>query len=439
MAWLKRAKRPELPEGAVTSTGGFPPVGAGADLAWFWSAISAGMVTGAVPGQPLPVGINEVLAIPAVAGSLALLTSYASQMPLVAVSDATTPPTTIEPTPPILRCPVGEPTMTNVTLADWVDSLIHDLALFGNYLAVLGDLAWDGWPRIMYPVPVGYWEVFYQDGARIYRVGDDEYAPTDIFHVAINRRSGELVGRGLLSNNPDAVQAAVMAERWTTNYFQTGATPSVHLSHPNPDLTQAQADDLKAKFLDAVAGGRAPVITPIGTTIDVLPNDAERAQLVEARKWSNAALAIALGIQPAMLGLEGPSMTYRNLVEVNQQVISTTMMRYLIPVEQQLTAQCLPRGTRAMFQVSALVRPDYAERMTQAIAGLQGGVLTTAEARGLLDLPPEPSLDESASGDLAGTTSLIPTQVAGASGAAPTTMPGSAGATPLSVVGGGQP
>src|SRR5215472_1402686 len=395
---LFRAKEPELPNTQAQATGSWPPWGIGSDgnMDWLWSWIDAGMWGGApVDLSGLgPLLEREILALPGVMSALSLIVSYAVQMPLEAITETDDPaPTVIEPTPPILRCPYGDPRVTTYTLADWVENVIRDCALWGDNLGILGDPGWDGWPRIIYGVPAWAWSVRLEDGRVIYSVGDIDYDPAEVFHVSINRGTGELRGRGLLSTHRGPVEAALRAEHWAARYFQYGATPSVHISHPNPDLTQGQAQDLKQKYLDAVAGTRQPVVTPVGTEITVIPNDAESAQLVEARKWSNAALAIALGVQPAMIGLEGPSMTYRNMADVAQMMVNTTEMRYLIPVEQQLSAQCLPRGIRARFSIAALVRPDWNTRMTQAIAGFAGGLLTNAEARAMLDLPPEPDLE----------------------------------------------
>jgi HK97 family phage portal protein len=380
-----------LPNQAVVGGNPSPPYGIGPGGAqWVWDAIAAGQWGGT--GSVTPTE-QAVLSIPAVSASLALLAAYAIQMPLEAVDDSTNPPTVVEPTPTMLRGPLGDPRATGLSMADFVDSFLRDLALWGNYVAVLGDPAWDGWPRVLYPVPVGWYEAVYEYGTWFWRIGGIEYDRADVFHVAINRGTGELLGRGLLSTMRDTLAAAIAAEQWAARYFSTGTVPSVHVAHPNPDLTQAQADELKQKFLASSMGVRAPVITPLGTEITVLPSDAAAAQLVEARKWNAQQLAIALGVPTAMLGLEAPSMTYRNIAEVNQQFISTTMMRYLIPVEQQLSAQCLPRNLRARFNTNALLRPDVNQRMTQAIAGYGAGLLTNAEGRGLIDLPPEPNLE----------------------------------------------
>ncbi|HZW73569.1 MAG TPA: phage portal protein [Caldimonas sp.] len=414
---LERAKPPPPPDtrAQVTGAPSFPIGGAGG-VEMLWQAIAAGMsggvTSGTWPTTGPPISEDEVLAIPAVAASLQLISSFVVQMPLQALDDSQTPPAPIVPTPQILRAPTGDSRATGLTLADWEDEVIRDLALWGNYVAVLGDPGWDGWPRVMFPIRPGWWSVLVQGGQIVYQIGADQYDPSEIFHVAINRGTGELIGRGLLTGNSDLVNAAVAAERFAAQYFATGTVPSVHVEHPNPDLTQTQADDLKAKFLSAVAGTREPVVTPMGTKITVLPNDAVAAQLVEARKWNNQALALALGVPAAMLGLDAPGMVYRNLTQANQQFIETTVMRYLIPVEQQLSSQCLARGTSARFDPIGLLRPDVNDRATQSIALYSAGVISLDEARAMIDLSEAP--DELAA----------PTGAAADSGATATPPPG---------------
>lgn len=337
---------------------------------------------------------QSALGVPAVSASLSLLAAYVTQMPLEAVKETDPHNSLVEPQPAIVNNPLGDPRATGLTFSDWIEPLLRDLALWGNHVGVLGEPAWHGWPTQMFPVMAGQWSVSLRDGRRIYNIGGQEFDAAEVFHIAINRRTGELVGRGLMNTNRDTLAAAIACERWAARYFVTGTVPSIHIAHPNPDLTQAQADDLKNKFLESAKGSRAPVVTPVGTDITVLPSDAESAQLVEARKWSNAALAIALGVEPSMLGMEGTSMTYRNIVEVNQQTINTTVMRYLVPVEQAITAQCLPRGIRARFQPSALARPDLGERITQSLQAYAGGVIDVDEARAMLDLAPNPNLSK---------------------------------------------
>jgi hypothetical protein len=112
---LFRAKEPRLPDTLTYGTGGMPPLGASPEaLDWLWGMIGAGMVTGQVPALA-PVVERDVLALPAVSASLSLIVSQATQMPLEAVVDTgeDDPPAVVEPTPVILRGPLGDPRATN--------------------------------------------------------------------------------------------------------------------------------------------------------------------------------------------------------------------------------------------------------------------------------------------------------------------------------------
>jgi HK97 family phage portal protein len=154
------------------------------------------------------------------------------------------------------------------------------------------------------------------------------------------------------------------------------------LKHPNPELTQLQADALKAKMKE-VAQKREWAIAPGGTDLEVLDSNAEDAQLNETRKLNSQQLAMAMGIPGALLGLDAPSLTYRNITDVFQQFLTTTVMSYMVPLEQQLSSQCLPRTTQARFNQAAVLRPDMAARVDLAI-NYGSRSLTMEEARALL-------------------------------------------------------
>ena len=259
--------------------------------------------------------------------------------------------------------------------------------LFGNYVAVLGPKNPAGWPDLFVPVPNGQWEILVDGDQYHYLVNGQYYQPEDIFHVSMNALNGQLVGRGILSLYPGLIASCVAAERWAASYFEGGAVPPGALKHPNPELTQAQADNLKAK-MRAVAMAREWAILPGGTELEVLASDAEKSQLNETRKLNSQQLAMAIGIPGALLGLDSPSLTYRNITDVFQQFITTTVMSYVVPLEQQLSLQCLPRGTTARFLPGAVLRPDLPTRIDLAIKAIQGGLYTTEQALGMFDLGP---------------------------------------------------
>jgi phage portal protein BeeE len=95
---------------------------------------------------------------------------------------------------------------------------------------------------------------------------------------------------------------------------------------------------------------------------------------------------MAIGIPGALLGLDSPSLTYRNITDVFQQFITTTVMAYLVPLEQQLSLQCLPRNQEARFFQANVLRPDMEARVKLANEAMGSGLFTRDEARAFFDL-----------------------------------------------------
>jgi HK97 family phage portal protein len=373
LAELFRAARPATTAVATQTTGQLQAMAG-------WQNAQFGTWPG-YESSGLWVTDGEALGLPVISAFLDISTALVVQMALDAYSEGLR----LEQTPPILRNPAPGP---NRVLADWIREYLRSSALRGNYVAVLGDNSWTGWPEVMYPVPNGQWAVEQMpDGSIVYTIAATRYPASDIFHVMRNNEVGELVGRGLLDTHRDLIAGAVAAERWATRYYDAGAVPPAHIEHPDPDLTQEAAAELKAKYDDNARMRRA-LVTPAGIKVNVLDSDAEKAQLADTRRANDVKLAMACGIPGALLGLDAPSLTYRNIVDVFQQFLSTTVMGYLEPLEQQLSAFCLPRGTEAKFRTAAVLRPDLQARVAIAVQAYGAQLMTLDEGRALLDLPP---------------------------------------------------
>jgi HK97 family phage portal protein len=279
----------------------------------------------------------------------------------------------------------------NRTMADFLDEYISDVLLYGNYAALIGPLDSTGWPAFLVPLDITQVSVARDPDtwAPIYAVeGLDDLVPADrMFHVGMDKRSGELAGRGLLPTMSGAVAAALAADAYAGQYFTQSAVPSGVITDTRPNLTQDQATELKRKWMEAVSGTRVPVVVPGSTSFQPLATDADKAQLVQARQWDATMVAMILGVPPFLLGIETQRHTYTNAETEFGRFITTTMMRLLAPLELQLTAQCLPRGNRAEFFTGALLRADTATRANAALALYGGDIITLEEARTLAGFP----------------------------------------------------
>jgi len=275
---------------------------------------------------------------------------------------------------------------------------VSDILLYGNYVALIGPPDSTGWPTGLMPLDVTAVSVAPDEatGQPVYSLeGSDTFLNADsVFHVAIDKRSGELRGRGILPTLTGAVGSALAADAYAGRYFSESGVPSGTITDTRPNLTQAQADELKQKWQAATQGSRVPVVIPGTTTFTPLAVDADKAQLVQARQWDATMVAMILGVPPFLLGIETQRHTYTNAENEFGRFISTTIMRLLTPLEQQLSLQCLPRGNTAEFWTGALLRADTMTRAQAAVALYGAGIVELEEARELAGFPKEGGPEE---------------------------------------------
>jgi len=350
---------------------------------WEQSMFDAGWTS--PPGSWTPF-VSEWMArgVPALTAGMRLISGVAMQLPLRQKrgDEVLDPPATV----------IANPTPgANRTVADFVDEYISDVLLYGNYAALIGPADSTGWPAFLVPLDVTTVSVARdpETWAPVYALeGAEEVLPADrIFHVGIDKRSGELAGRGVLPTLAGPVAAALAADAYAGQYFTQSAVPSGVITDTRPNLTQDQANELKTKWLQAVAGTRTPVVIPSSTTFQPLATDADKAQLVQARQWDAQTVAMILGVPPFLLGIESQAHTYSNAETEFGRFVATTMMRLLAPLELQLTAQCLPRGNRAEFFTGALLRADTMTRANAATVLYGAQIITLEEARTVAGFP----------------------------------------------------
>ena len=337
-----------------------------------------------VPGSFPWVSEWAARQIPVVTAGMRLISSVVMQMPLQHKRGDEV----IDPPAPIIANPAPGP---NRAPADFVDEYVSDILLYGNYAALIGPPDSTGWPTQLIPLDVTTVSVGRdpRTGQPLYAIdGWDQAIPADLmFHVAIDKRSGELRGRGLIPTLSGSLNAALAANAYAGRYFTESGVPSGVITDSRPNLTQEQATELKQKWKSATSGAPSPVVIPASTTFTPLSADADSAQLIQSRQWNAQEIAMEMGIPPYLLGIESQRHTYSNAETEWGRFVSSTIMRLLTPLEQQIALQCLPRGNTAQFATSALLRPDTATRATAA-QGLYGAeIITLEEARTVAGFP----------------------------------------------------
>lgn len=343
------------------------------------------------PTTPPPATERSAMGLPPFGRGVALLANAVAGTTWRAMrwDPATGTNVRIADQPSVLTDPTGPAT----TPWHYRWAAIEDLILYGNHVARLPtEPAFidyrTGRPGFLVPLPAhDLWLITDPETGRYaFTFAGELLDPDEVFHVSAGNRSGEPLGRGVLSQYGDWLGASIAAEEHSGAYFAGGALPPAVLQSPQL-LTQDQADDLKERWRD-MTSTREPVVLPSGYVLTPIVSNAETAQLVESRQWNASAVAMLLGIPSYKLGLPGPTMTYQNIETADIEFVRDSVDRYGSPLVESFTKWLMPHGTSVAWDYAGRMRADQ-KTTADVLSTLTGaGILTLDEARAMLNRPP---------------------------------------------------
>jgi HK97 family phage portal protein len=233
-----------------------------------------------------------------------------------------------------------------------------------------------------FPTP-GYWVRVSEQPERWERL-----ATSEVIQVRGMGPYWEGRGRGAITGHLTAWSEAVAQRNYSTGIFTAGI-PAGYLKVTAPNLTEVQAEALKAKWADS-HGGEASRrnIAVLNSVTEFVPIQMppETAQLTEARRLSTMDVANAFGVEPFMLGLPSDGSTYANIESRMRHFAQFTLLPWARRVESALDSE-FPLGTTVRLFLEGLSRGDAQARVTYYSAGLTDGWLTVEEVRRLEGLP----------------------------------------------------
>lgn len=154
-------------------------------------------------------------------------------------------------------------------------------------------------------------------------------------------------------------------------------------------LTSDEIDVVLAKWRSARKAGQTVGYTPSSLKPEVLGLQVEQL-LIEGRKYSALNLTRAMNV-PAWVAdvpLEGSSLTYSNVASRSRELVDFGLMPYLSAIEARLSMDdILPRGTWCRYDLTELLRGDFADRAAAYKVAKESEVWTAEELRAMEDLP----------------------------------------------------
>jgi HK97 family phage portal protein len=224
------------------------------------------------------------------------------------------------------------------------------------------------------------------DGA--YWVQDVRLGPDEIIVVRNRVWPGKYRGIGVLDQFAADLGLGEKLRSYAASMLGRGI-PSGYLKVTAPDLSQDEADKLRARWMRAHGGSMRKIAVLNATTeFHPLQLDPQALQLVELMRLSAWEICLLYGVPPYRLGISmGYNNTYANIESAGIDFVADCLMKWARRIESAFDAM-LPRGTSMKINLDQLRRADTKTRYESYQVGIAGGWLTIDEVRELEDLPP---------------------------------------------------
>lgn len=299
-------------------------------------------------------------------------------------------PEKLSPTPPLLDQPHPPDTRMSTFSGAALDLIWH-----GNAIAIVADRDRHGWPTAMVPRPADQVQVAraqpgdglpFPVGTVVYGFnvaggGQRWWSSEDVVHVKGPARAGALRGMGVLECHLTGALKLAGELQKQAGAIADNAVPSMLIKSDDPDMSEADATELKTSYMKSQRT-RQPAVMNANTTLEPLAWNPSETQLLDARKFTLNELALIFGLDPSWLGASQTSRVYSNIEQEAINLVKFSLGGHLARFEQELSRH-FPRGTRAKANLDALLRSDTLSRYQAHKIGIDAGFLTDDEARAL--------------------------------------------------------
>ena len=236
-----------------------------------------------------------------------------------------------------------------------------------------------------------------KSGNRIYRYKNDvTFADWQVKHLMIfpqfERSSGLVMGLGPIQANRRELRGILQRTEWLSDFYRNGAMPKGLLSTAQP-LAPGVAEDQASRFDGQVSNHRTVVLSN-GITYQPIQLDPEKLMYHASAQKDTVDVARFYRMPDRYLlaAVDGSSMTYTNMEQVDKYFVTYTLTEYLIAIEDAFS-ELLPRGQRAKFNIDAFLRGSTSDRYAAHNVAAGGPFMTVNEVRALEDLEPVPGGD----------------------------------------------
>jgi HK97 family phage portal protein len=325
--------------------------------------------------------ISEALSVPAVFRAVTLISNTMGSLTLETFRDGAL--MAANDRPGLAKRP-----NPRQTPGDFVSETTFGMAAYGEAWWWTAKRDGDGIPISLFPVPP-HEIVVRQSDKRLFPEiwwGDRRMANEDMTHLTLSRLPGELRGTGPLQACGAAISVAVESQRWAAKFFDS-PTPSVNL-HSDSEMTEQESKDLKLEYYERTDN---LLVTSGPLQLREFGVNKQSAELLDSRFTSVGDVARAFGIPGPLLefSLAGASLTYQNRDQLIRALVDQCLRPDYGEKMEQALSDLLTRSITARFNYDDQLRADIKTRFEVYELGVaKAGVMTVDEARALEGLAP---------------------------------------------------
>lgn len=217
------------------------------------------------------------------------------------------------------------------------------------------------------------------------------YEASEVIDVPFMLKANGLDARSPILSNAETVGLALAIMRHGTKFFVNGGVPpfAINGGFQTPGAMGRAADDLEEAVRKAAKDRRLGLVLPQGLTITPIGQDAQKAQMVEARRFLIEEFARIFQLPPVFLQ-DLTHGTFANTEQQDLHLVKHTIRARVTQFEDELNLKLFGWRNRSVFvemNLDGLLRGDFTTRMEGYATGIQSGVLAPNEARDRENLP----------------------------------------------------
>lgn len=243
----------------------------------------------------------------------------------------------------------------------------------------------DGKPLRFRVIPPWLVNVELKGGRRVYNLGSLDVT-SEILHIRYQSTTTDARGHGPLEAAGARQVVVGLLQRYVKNLAETGGVPMYWLGTERK-ITESEGRDMMDRWIESRAryAGHPALVSGGATLNQAKQMNASEMTLLELTQFSEARIAILLGVPPFLVGLPGAtgSLTYSNIEQLFSFHDRSSLRPKANAVMTALDSWVLPGPQTLELNRDDYTRPSLLDRSQAYKTLIECGVMKTEEARAM--------------------------------------------------------